>query len=86
MKVWCVMESDTYDASRTVGVCSSEERAELAAECLKRYRYDGTYCVGSFEVDEILQECREYVNDELSILRECESFLERMAKLEESSD
>lgn len=84
MKVWCVLEVDSYDARHIVGVCSTKDRADLVVEGMKRYSCGiEEYKIVEVTVDAILDYVKEQVDEELNAYIECEAFLERMKEFEE---
>ena len=84
MDVWCILEIESFDCTNLVGACSTEGKANLAVEGMKRYSCAPEYKVIKIKVDAILDYVKECVDEELRAYNEIEAFLKRMEELEES--
>lgn len=85
MKMYAIIECTSYDESKIIGICSTEEKADLAIECANRYLYESHTKIG-FEVDGLLKNFKRNVNDELAAYEKCENLLKRMKEFENELD
>ena len=80
-KIYAVIDTNEYGERQIVGMCSSKSKAELAILCLNRFAWNGCYEVQEYNIDEILDEMKGNLEQELNSYKEAESLLNQINKL-----
>jgi hypothetical protein len=84
-KVYVIQGCDSYDDTRILGVCSSEEKAILAKRAFeRRNEFMGGVFYMSFEIDQAIEEIVEDLQYEVKNYTEAKELLEEFNKTNES--
>lgn len=85
MKVWLVMEEEVYGIYHPLGICSTEERADIVVEAKKRELYNDVV-KKEFEVNRLYEDIKSELQiehiDAIKSANECLELLERMKTTE----